>query len=123
MSNRKAPVPIPVGWKVIVKPKEATTISKGGIDVSASEDAQNHLVYIGTIVAIGEAAFMTKTQGGLDLSKWKVRPQVGDHVIFAPYGGLHIHQRGEKWPLRLLNDTDIQALVDDPDDYYAWVDV
>ncbi len=119
----KAPIPIPVGWKVIVKPKEGKMTTDGGIDVSATVDAQNHLVYLGTILAMGEAAFMTKTQGGLDLSKWDVRPQVGDNVIFSPYGGLRIHQRGEKWPIILLNDTDIHALVDDTDDYYAWLDV
>lgn len=122
-TSRKAPVPIPVGWKVIVQPKRGVTESAGGIDVSASTDAQEHLVYLGTILAVGEAAFMTRTQGGLDMSKWDVRPQVGDHVIFSPYGGLTIHQRGEKYPLKLLNDTDIHAVVDSLDDYYAWIDV
>ena len=119
MSN----IPIPVGWKVIIEPKPGKTETEGGIDVSATRDAQEHLVYIGTIVAMGEAAFTTKTQGGMDLSKWKVRPQVGDHVMFSPYGGLRIHRSGGDSDLRLMNDTDIQALVDNLDDYYSWIDV
>jgi len=117
------PVPIPVGWKVIVKPKEGKTQSEGGIDVSASLEAQNHLVYLGELIAVGESAFVTKTAGGICMNDWKLRPQEGDFVIFSPYGGLRIHRRGEKTPLILLNDTDIHAVIDSPDDYYAWIDV
>ena len=120
--SRTIPIPIPVGWKVIVKPQEARTTSSSGIDLSATADAQVHLAYVGEIVAMGEAAFMTKTAGGLDMSQWNVRPQVGDFVLFPPYGGQEIHRSGEKYPLRLLNDTDITAVIDDQDDYYCWID-
>lgn len=119
MSN----VPIPVGWKVIVEPKAGKTESEGGIDVSATQDAQEHLVYLGTIVARGEAAFITKTVGGLDMSQWKVRPEVGDNVIFSPYGGLKLHRSGDGPDLILMNDTDIHAVIDSLDDFYAWIDV
>ena len=115
-------IPLPVGWKVIVRPKKGKTVSDGGIDVSATADAQEHLVYLGEMVAIGEAAFKTKTMGGLDMSTWKTVPQIGDHVIFSPYGGLQIHPSGEESKLILMNDTDIHALVDDADDYFAWID-
>jgi co-chaperonin GroES (HSP10) len=116
-------IPLPVGWKVIVRPKKGKTTTEGGLDVSATVDAQEHLVYLGEIVAVGEAAFMTKTAGGLNMSEWRVRPQVGDFCIFSPYGGLQIRPSGEKQKLLLMNDTDIHAIVDDPDDYYSWVDV
>lgn len=115
-------IPIAVGWKVIVKPKAGKQVSDGGIDLEATVDAQEHLVYLGELVEVGEAAFLTKTTGGLDMSQWKVRPAVGDNVIFAPYGGLRIRVRGEKNPLILMNDTDIQAIIDDPDAYYSWID-
>lgn len=116
-------VPIPVGWKVIIRPKKGKTMTGSGIDVSATVDAQEHLVYLGEIVAIGEAAFQTKTTGGIDMKEWKVRPQVGDYCIFSPYGGLNIRPSGENQKLLLMNDTDVHALVDNPDDYYSWVDV
>ena len=116
-------IPIPVGWKVIIEPKKGKTMSAGGIDVEATVEAQNHLVYLGTLVAVGEAAFITKTVGGLDMSSWKVRPEVGDNVIFSPYGGLQIRRSGTTQPLILMNDTDIHAVVDNLDDYYAWIDV
>lgn len=118
MSN----LPICVGWKVIVKPRAGKSETDSGIDMSVTVAAQEHLVYLGELIAVGEAAFMTKTAGGLDMSQWTVRPQVGDYVIFAPYGGQRIYQVGEKTPIILMNDTNIHAVIDDPDEYYVWVD-
>ena len=120
MSN----IPIPLGWKVIVKPKKALTTSEGGIDVSAGADAESHLTYTGEIIAMGEAAFTCRTKSGIDMSQWKVRPQVGDYVIHTPYAGMRIRRAGEKDEnyIILMNDTDIQALIDTVDDYFAWVD-
>ncbi len=117
-------IPLPLGWKVIVKPKKALTTSEGGIDVSAAADAESHLTYTGEILAIGEAAFTARTKSGIDMSAWKVRPQVGDFVIHTPYAGMRIRRSGEKDEdyIILMNDTDIQALIDDVSDYYAWVD-
>jgi len=116
-------IPIAVGWKVIIEPKAGKTMSEGGVDVSATVDAQEHLVYLGTLVEVGEAAFMTRTVGGLDMSQWKVRPRVGDHVLYSPYGGLRIRRSGNAPNLILMNDTDIHAIIDSLDDYYAWIDV
>ena len=119
----EAPYAIPVGWKVLIEPKRGKTISAGGVDISASVDAQEHLVYVGTILAMGEAAFTARTQGGIDMAEWKVRPQVGDHVIFQPYTGMRIRMRGKEKFILMMNDTDIQALIDDTNDYYSWIDV
>lgn len=117
-------VPLPLGWKVIVKPKKGISTSEGGIDISAAADAESHLCYMGEIIALGEAAFTARTKSGIDMSAWKVRPQVGDFVIHTPYAGMCIRRSGEKDEnyIILLNDTDIQALIDDVDDYYSWVD-
>lgn len=116
-------LPICVGWKVLVEPKIGKTMTASGIDISATADAEEHLVYCGKIVAIGEAAFTARTKGGINMDEWKVRPQLNDYVIFTPYGGLQIRRVGEKEiPLRLMNDTDIHALIESPEDYYSWID-
>ena len=81
-------IPIPMGWKVIIEPKQGKTTSDGGIDVSATRAAQEHLVYMGTILAMGEAAFTAVTKGGINMNEWEVKPQVGDTVIYSPYGGM-----------------------------------
>lgn len=117
-------VPIPLGWKVILLPKQGKKTSAGGIDISATQDAEAHLSYIGEVLALGEAAFTARTKSGIDMSQWKVRPQIGDWVVHTPYAGIRIRRSGEKdenWII-LLNDTDIQALIDDPNDYYSWID-
>ncbi len=118
MSN----VPIPLGWKVLIAPKVGKTMTAQGIDVSATAEAEKHLNYIGKIVDLGEAAFTACTKSGIDMSMWKARPQVGDYVIYHPYSGMQIRRAGDD-DLVLLNDTDIQALIDDPDAYYSWIDV
>ena len=121
MSN----VPIALGWKVIIRPKQGMTMSAGGIDVSAAAEAEAHLSYIGQVLAVGEAAFTARTKSGIDMSAWKVRPQVDDWIIHTPYAGMRLRrtgEEGERW-LVLMNDTDIQAIIDDPGDYYSWVDM
>jgi co-chaperonin GroES (HSP10) len=115
-------IPVAIGWKVVVRPLDGKTTSKGGVDISATVDAQEHLNYIGEVVAIGEAAFKSRTQGGLDMSAWQAVPQIGDYVLYPPYAGMKISRAGERKPLRLMNDTDIVALIGNPDDYYSWVD-
>jgi co-chaperonin GroES (HSP10) len=117
-----AEIPIAMGWKVIVRPQKGKTMSAEGIDISASRAAQEHLTYIGEIVSMGECAFSTRTKGGIDMNTWKVKPQVGDNVMYPPYAGMQIRQSGEDQFLRLMNDTDIVAMISDPDAFYAWVD-
>lgn len=119
----KPEIPLPIGWKVIVRPKTAKQYSDSGLDLSATEAAQEHLVYMGELIAVGESAFTSRTAGGIDMNTWKVKPQVGDFVLFAPYGGFKIRQRGEKTNLILFNDTDIQGIIADPDNFYTWIDV
>ena len=76
--------PIALGWKVIIKPKEGKQFSAGGIDMSAAAEAEAHLSYIGQVLVLGEAAFTARTKSGIDMSKWLVRPQVGDLGTAAP---------------------------------------
>lgn len=119
-------VPIPVGWRIIVEPMHGKKESEAGIDLSASMDAQEHLQYIGKVVAVGEAAFSATTKGGINMSEWTKKPQKGDYVIYPPYGGVRIRRTekdGKERPILIaMNDTDIIAIIDDPTKYYSWVD-
>lgn len=115
-------LPIPIGWKVLIRPKQAAKQSAGGI-VFANEttEAEQSLVYVGQILAMGDAAFTAKTQGGISLSHIR-RPKVGDWVVFAPFAGQKMRVRGDDSLLILMNDTELQGIVENPDDFYAWVD-
>lgn len=117
-------VPMALGWKVVVLPRKGKTESAGGIDISAAADSEAHLNYIGEIIDMGEAAFMARTKSGIDMSAWKRRPEIGDFVIYTPYAGMRIRRSGDgplEWII-LMNDTDIQAIIDDPYGYYSWID-
>ena len=117
-------IPIPLGWKVIIQPKRGATETAGGIDISAGAEAEEHLNYVGQIIAMGEAAFCAATKAGIDMGGWKARPVVGDYVLYTPYAGMRIRRAGESEEkyILLCNDTDIQAIIDSPDEYYSWVD-
>jgi co-chaperonin GroES (HSP10) len=115
-------LPVPLGWKVLVRPKQAPKQSKGGIlfDTKTTESEQA-LVYVGQILAMGDAAFTAKTQGGVSLAHIR-RPQVGSWVIFAPFAGQKMRVKGDDSLLILMNDTELQGIIENPDDYYAWVE-
>lgn len=115
-------LPIPMGWKVLVRPKQAPKQSTGGI-VYASEttNAEQALVYVGQVLALGDAAFTATTQGGVKLSHMR-KPKVGDWVIYAPFAGQKIRVKGDDSLLVLMNDTELQGIIENPEAYYAWVD-
>lgn len=115
-------LPVPFGWKLLVRPKQAKKQSAGGI-VLAQEttEAEQAMVYVGQVLALGDAAFTAKTQGGVDLGLIR-RPRVGDWIVYAPFAGQKMRVRGDDSLLILLNDTEVQAIIDSPDDYYSWID-
>jgi len=118
-----ATLPSPVGWKVLVRPRQAKKVSAGGIVLAQeTRDAEEAMVYIGQVLALGEAAFTATTQGGIDMSGFEVKPKVGDWVLYATFAGQKFKVKGDDSVILLLNDTEIQAVVENPDDYYAWVD-
>jgi co-chaperonin GroES (HSP10) len=115
-------LPVPLGWKVLVRPKQAPKQSSGGI-VFANEttEAEQSLVYVGQILAMGDAAFTATTQGGIKLDRMR-RPKVGDWVVFAPFAGQKMRVKGDESLLILMNDTELQGIIENPEDYYAWID-
>lgn len=118
-----------VGWRILVKPKPSKHTSSGGIVlVDETQEAEEHLKYIGQVVDIGEAAMQTKTTGGIDMGQFQVRPKVGDWILFSPYSGFRIHYRSDdeddKGILLVIKDTDVHGVFDsfeDTEAYYSWV--
>lgn len=116
-------LPRPIGWKLLVRPRQAKKMSSGGIvlatETSESEEA---MTFIGQVIAIGEAAFKATTQGGIEMDQFMTVPQLGDWVVYAPFAGQKMRVRGDDSIFLLLNDTEIQGLVDNPEDYWSWID-
>ena len=105
---------IPVGYKMLVKPKAAKTQTAGGILLP--EETVNHediLCNVGQVVAQGGQCYQHPKFLG---QRWC---EVGNWVVFAKYAGTLIEGRsmtdGDITRYRLLNDDEVGAVVPDPD--------
>jgi co-chaperonin GroES (HSP10) len=115
-------LPVPLGWKVLVRPKQAPKMSLGGIVLAdETSKAEEAMTYVGQILAMGDAAFTATTQGGVRLSHIR-KPKVGDWVVYAPFAGQKMRVRGDDSLLVLMNDTELQAVIDEPGGFYSWID-
>jgi co-chaperonin GroES (HSP10) len=93
-------LPQPMFWRVLVMPKSAQQRSKGGIYLAAaSQEAEQHLTYVGKILAVGSKAFTDERLGD--------KAEVGEWVIYGRYAGQRLEHKGVK--LILINDDEILA--------------
>jgi chaperonin GroES len=94
----------PVGYRVLVKPDPIEQKTAGGIVIPDSlKEGHDRAQATGQVIALGEFAF----------KEWPRHwASVGDRVLFAKYGGIHmIGEDGESY--RLLNDEQITAKISD----------
>lgn len=101
--------PVPVLWRILVAPIRAKKQTASGIVIAEeARAAQEHLNYVGKIVALGDMAFKDKRfEGDSNL------PGVGDFVVYGRYAGQQMNHRGVK--LLIINDDEILAVVKDPE--------
>ncbi|MFH0875392.1 MAG: co-chaperone GroES [archaeon] len=85
----------PLGNKVLVKPKESETKTKGGIYIpdTAKEKTQE-----GEVVAVGPGEFDEKG------NRKEMPVKVGDHVIYESYAGTEIKIEDKKHMLMDIKD-------------------
>lgn len=88
----------PLADRVVVKPIEQETVSKGGIVLpdTAKEKPQQ-----GKVMAVGEGRLTDEGK------RIRMDVKVGDVVIYAKYGGTEIKIDGEE--LMILRESDILA--------------
>jgi chaperonin GroES len=102
-------LPIPVYWRVLVLPRSAKQKSAGGIIIAPqAQEAQQHLCYIGKVLAAGGEAFKSER-----FANEKNLPQVGDWIVYGRYAGQRLEYKGVK--LLIVNDDDILAKAPNPD--------
>lgn len=108
----------PEGAKVLVSVDKVTFEQEGIIIIP--QDARNNRQYLmstGTVVAVGPGAgcvFNISNSESADDDMESTRSlRVGDHVWFIRYGGASFEykEKGDERDLRIINDTDIMALV------------
>lgn len=127
-------IPKPIGYHVIVEPREPPAKSQGGILLAEKTKRANRATdYIGKLLAVGEFAWKAKT-AEIDWGTLQDVPQVGDLVIIKSHAGQKLRIRkdtatlldgdkeGESY-LLIMFDTDIIGKVtpEQADQFYAWV--
>jgi len=109
-SNLKEELPTPTGYRLMVLPFSRKQKTKGGLYL-ANETLEKERIAtnVGYVVSLGPDAYADKDRypGGACC-------QEGDWVIFGRYAGARIKIEGGD--LRLLNDDDVLAVINDPED-------
>ena len=109
IANEMEKLPLPVGWRILVLPFEASKKSKGGIIYSDDAVERASIASTcGNVLAMGSQTY--------DKEKFPEGPwcKKGDWVVFARYAGSRIKIQGGE--VRLLNDDEILATIKDPED-------
>ena len=105
----KNKLPVPTGWRILVLPFKGKKKTKGGILYSDEQiDRQQLATVCGNVLAVGPQAY---TGEKFPDGPWC---KVGDWVIFARYAGSRFKIEGGE--VRLLNDDEIIATINDPED-------
>ena len=110
VTKEKTKLPKPTGWRLLVLPFKMNEKTKGGV-LLQQETIERQQVgsQCGNVLAMGPDCYKDK-------ERFKEGPwcKVGDWIIFARYAGSRIEIEGGE--VRLLNDDEILATVQDPTD-------
>ena len=103
-------LPKPTGWRMLVLPFRMKEKTKGGVLLGTETiDRQQVASQCGNVLAMGPDCYN-------DPERFSDGPwcKVGDWVVFARYAGSRIEIEGGE--VRLLNDDEVLATVQDPTD-------
>jgi chaperonin GroES len=110
VTTEKTKLPNPTGWRILVLPFKMGEKTKGGVLLGQeSLDRQQVASQCGNVIAMGDACYVDKER--YPKGPWC---KVGDWVIFARYAGSRIEIEGGE--VRLLNEDEVLATVQDPTD-------
>ena len=111
LKSESAKLPIPTGWRILVLPFKQKDKTKGGI-LLADETVERSQVAstCGLVLDMGPHCY--------DKERYPEGPwcKKGDWIIFARYAGSRIKIDGGE--IRLLNDDEVLATVENPEDIF-----
>ena len=110
VTKEKTKLPKPTGWRLIVLPFKMDEKTKGGIIMNETTlEKQQVASQCGNVLAMGPQCYTDKER--YPEGPWC---KVGDWVIFARYAGSRIQIEGGE--IRLLNEDEILATIENPED-------
>ena len=110
ITKEKTKLPKPTGWRILVLPFKMNEKTKGGVLLGQETlDRQQVASQCGNVIAMGDSCY--KDEERYPSGPWC---KVGDWVIFARYAGSRIEIEGGE--VRLLNEDEVLATVQDPTD-------
>ena len=102
--------PNPTGWRILILPYRGISKTKGGVLLSDNTVMEQQLhTQVGLVLKMGPDCYTDKEK--FPTGSWG---KVKDWILFARYAGSRIKIEGGE--LRLLNDDEILAVVQDPED-------
>jgi chaperonin GroES len=109
--EKKEPkLPKPTGWRMIVLPFKMKEKTKGGLVLAETTiERQQVASQVGLVLAMGPQCYKDKER--YPEGPWC---KVNDWVMFARYAGSRIKIDGGE--MRLLNDDEVLATIDSPED-------
>ena len=103
-------LPKPTGWRLLVLPFKMKEKTKGGIVLAETTlERQQVASQVGLVMAMGPDCYKDKER--YSDGPWC---KVNDWVMFARYAGSRIKIDGGE--MRLLNDDEVLATIDSPED-------
>ena len=110
VTEESTKLPQPTGWRMLVLPFKMKEKTKGGIIMGQDTlEKQQVASQCGNVLAMGPDAYGDKQR--FPDGPWC---KVGDWVMFARYAGSRIKIEGGE--VRLLNDDEILATIESPED-------
>lgn len=103
-------IPQPTGWRIAILPYRGAEKTKGGIVLAEETQRKAQLGTVcGYVLKVGSLAYADTSK--FPTGRWCSE---GDWVIFGRYAGARIPIDGGE--IRLLNDDEILAVVNSPED-------
>jgi len=110
VTNEKAKLPQPTGWRMLVLPFKMKDKTKGGLIIAETAlERQQVASQCGLVLRMGPDCYKDK-------ERYADGPwcKEGDWVMFARYAGSRIKIEGGE--IRLLNDDEVLATIKNPED-------
>jgi|TARA_E500000318_G_C3551096_1_gene208935 co-chaperonin GroES (HSP10) len=103
-------LPHPTGYRILILPFAPPSVTKSGIHLAKQTvDRESLATVVGYVVRLGPDAYGDENK--FPDGAWC---QEGDWVIFGRYAGARFKIEGGD--MRLLNDDEILAVIDNPED-------